>query len=91
MEIRGHPWACKINWGIGHKTVIELLNRACPCASVSNFYVIYRVLSWHEWLRAVALYGNLTCDAILIFHFPICILVQQANKDTSLSLLHVHF
>ena len=41
-----------------------------------NFWDIYHVLLWHEWTRAGALYGDFTLDALLIFHFPICILVQ---------------
>ena len=43
------------------------------------FSVIYRVSSWNEWLRAGALYGNLTRDAVLAFLGQICVLVQQTD------------
>ena len=43
------------------------------------FSVIYRVSSWNEWLRAGALYGSLTRDAVLAFLGQICALVQQTD------------
>ena len=43
------------------------------------FSVIYRVSSWNEWLRAGALYGNLTRGAVLAFLGQICALVQQTD------------
>ena len=61
---------------------IDLMYKAWPYASASIFLVIYRVLSWHEWKRAGALYGNLTHDAVLAFLFPVCVLVQQTNWGT---------
>ena len=49
----------------GHKQGVSL------CKYLKFGYL--RVLSRHEWLRAGALYGNVTLGAILIFLFPICI------------------
>ena len=37
------------------------------------FSVIYRGLSYHEWLRAGALYGNLTHDVVLAFLCQMCV------------------
>ena len=50
-------------------------------AITSFFLVIHCVLSWHEWLRAWAMYGNLTHDTVLAFISQIYVLVQQTNKD----------
>ena len=73
--------------------VTELINKAWQYASASIFLVIYRVLSWHEWKRAGALYGNFTHDTVLASLFPICVLVQQTNWGTYstnvLSLVYV--
>ena len=51
------------------------------------FSVIYRISSWNEWLRAGALYGNLTRDAVLAFLGQICALAQQTDYKVSIILL----
>ena len=63
----------------GPSSCIEVMRKAWLRAMTSFFLVIYRVSSWNEWLRAGALYGNLTCDAVLAFLGQICALVQQTD------------
>ena len=58
---------------------IEVMHKAWLRAITSFFLVIYRVLSWYEWLRAGAMCGNLTRDAVLAFTSQICVLVQQTD------------
>ena len=58
---------------------IEVMHKAWLRAITSFFSVIYRVSLWNEWLRAGALYGNLTRDAVLAFLGQICVLVQQTD------------
>ena len=55
------------------------MHKAWLRAMTSFFSVIYRVSSWNEWLRAGALYGNLTRDTALAFLGQICALVQQTD------------
>ena len=58
---------------------IEVMHKAWLRAMTSFFSVIDRVSSWNEWLRAGALYGNLTRDAVLAFLGQIYVLVQQTD------------
>ena len=58
--------------------VTELFNEAW----LSAITIFLGYLSWHEWKRAEALYGNLTRDAVLSFPIQICTLVQQTDWDS---------
>ena len=60
-------------------SIIEVMHKAWLRAITSFFSVIYRVSSWNEWLRAGALYDNLTHGTVIAFLGQICALVQQTD------------
>ena len=47
--------------------------------ALCDYLIFLGYLSWNERLRAGALYGNLTRDAVLAFLGQICTLVQQTD------------
>ena len=55
------------------------MHKAWLRAITSFFSVIYRVSLWNEWIRAGALYGNLTRGAVLAFLGQICMRISSTN------------
>ena len=80
-----------VNVNIGPVVLsIEVMHKAWFRAMISFFSVIYCVSSWNEWLRAGALYGNLTRDEYLHFKVMSMIMCIRLYKIHILIYIYIY-